>query len=630
MRLSSLRRSSEPRSFRIALHEPHTRGPRPHRRLLKRFVRPTRNNKALMTALPHPHAILFRYRQDATPRTMGSNDFFERWASLRGRLVAVEPDSARELVDDARSLDALATGSRELALAAAVQVRVGAQVRDGAMLNHGFNRLTALSGDELRESLETVSDLTCLGRPRDRWRIVRRAVGHVVDPAVAFIDDPTPVGAGELLENDWAPDETLMPELRSELRLQVGWAAVELLLTTADVRADHLARLRLLRFRDGEQPGWWERSLQQVALSLLSGDVEEGVRRLVALKQKRPPAWADERIRFEVVRLAPLAVERAEEWIRLCPGGLPSRQEAPSTMLAAATVVADVLLNPTGGKPGKLAQFQNDLDLVPWAMFGLFTAPGLRESLRDYLAERLSALPEATWPTLPWAQRFDAFLAACTRCTDVALAVELVLNSNQGREPSSTVDAIAQILQRCGGRELGQLDLARIAEACAPALDRCPPPLVGLLSRRGIVRAAIDGSNVMWGGRGRGAGGHPKLSHLTEVIQALRDAGYLELGVFVDARTRHELSPSDAQEMERMVARNEISVVRRSADPAIIRYFLESPSQTEIVTGDEFRDWRSMSEFSELNLWWPACRRLFYIDPNERVRFNIPLDRPVA
>lgn len=305
---------------------------------------------------------------------------------------------------------------------------------------------------------------------------------------MAFVDSPDEGTASRLLAG-WSPDETLMPEIQQEIRLQVGWAALDLLLATGSSVAVELSATRVLRFPNATAPGWWERCLQQAGACLVVGDVDEAVRRVQLILQNKPPAWAPRRVQLELTRLAPLAGRRTAEWLQMCPGGLPNRQQAPSTALAAAATLANVLSDPNAATPSKLRDVIDELRMQPWTIFGAFLLPALRESLRDYLANELMNLSDQDWSQLPWGTRAPEFAAASANCGDHPTSRFLARRARTGPRSDRRRCTRARDSAWCAPETMLRLDLASLSELFAglgrPVLS---PAVEALLARRGTVR----------------------------------------------------------------------------------------------------------------------------------------------
>lgn len=557
---------------------------------------------------------------------MTSERFFEKFAALRHLLASASALNRPLILESGHELVQLASTTSEEALGHAMLVLAGAEAGDDSTKNRGIQVLFSLPNELLSNALEAITDMTYLGPHDQRWSLVKRVCAIDDDLGLLFIEEASFGGAAELIASQWSPDRHLAAWLQRELRLQVGWKALELALKTADVRASDLVESKSLR-GGRDEAGWWEYDTQLAVNALIRGRLAEGVKRLELLLNKKPPEWARERIRFEIVRFAPLAVDLNQKWIRSCPSGLPAPREAPSTALAAAVAIASVLEHPESGKPRMLSPLRAEVDESPWMIFGLFLEPNLRHALRTELAKMLLALPDRKFAGLPWEGREDLFANACSRCEESDVAVSLLLKADANRGAGPYATALAEVIRRGGIDLLQSLDLAEIGRFFEHHLALCPESLRAVLARGGTTRAVVDGSNVMWGARERAPGVQPKFAHLEDAWNQLRDAGYLDVRVFVDARTKFELSEQDKKQLQTWVNDYRVSRIEKHADPHIIKYFLRDPEHSEIVTGDHFRDWIRAPDYRALENWWPQRRRNFHIDHDQRVVFNVPLTR---
>lgn len=556
------------------------------------------------------------------------DSFFDNFAELRRLLVNPSARNRLLIRESGHELTRLAKTSSEEALAHAMLVLVGAEVGDDSTKNTGIQALHSLSNELLLEALNAIVDMTYLGRHDQRWGLIKRLCVIDDDLGLLFIEEPSFGGAAELVASQWSPDRSLPPWLQRELRLQVGWKALELALDTADSRALDLVDSKSLGGRRDEA-GWWEYEMQRAANALIRSRLSEGVQRLELLLRNSPPEWTRARIRFDIVRFAPLAVDLNASWIRCCPGGLPAPPEAPSTALAAAAAVAAVLETPQTGKPGMLGRVNAELSNAPWMTFGLFLEPNLRDAIRDELGKLLVAMPDRKFASLPWEGRELLFATACTRYGDSDAAVGLLLRADAHLSNVAYATAIAQIIESNGIELLQSLDLDRITTFFNRHPASCPESLRAILARGGITRAVVDGSNVMWGTRKKAPGVAPKFTHLADAWNQLNAAGYLDIRIFVDARTEHQLSHQDRELLQKWRNEYRVSQVEREADPHIINYFLKDPEHSEIVTGDLYRDWIKQPDYSPLKNWWPQRRRSFHVDQHQRIVFNVPLTRRI-
>lgn len=559
---------------------------------------------------------------------MTNDQFFEKFATLRNLLTNISALNRPLILTSGYELVQLAATAQEEALAHAILVRVGAETADVSAKTRGIQVLHSLPTELLSDALEAISDMAYIGSHDQRWNLVKTLCTFNDDPGMLFIEEPSFGGAEDLVDSQWTPGHDLPAWLQRELRLQVGWKALELALQTANIRASNLVESKTLRSRD--EAGWWELDTQLAVNALIRGRLSEGVRRLELLLKKNPPEWSLQRIRFEIVRFAPLAVDMSANWLRCCPGGLPVSKEAPSTALAAATAVASVLEHPESGKPGMLGRLSSEFAEAPWMTLGLFLEPNLKDALRFGLAKMLLDLDGRKFAALPWEGREELFAAACSRCDDREVAISLLLRADSLRPTGPYATAMADVINKGGIDLLQSLDLVQIGRFFEHHHALCPESLRGVIARGGISRAVVDGSNVMWGGRERAKGVQPKFAHFEDAYNQLRDAGYSDIRVFVDAKTKFELSEQDRHKLRDWVNDYRISHIERHADPHIIKYFLKDPDHSEIVTSDHYRDWIRQPEYQALEDWWPQRRRTFHVDQDQRVVFHVPLTRRIS
>lgn len=557
--------------------------------------------------------------------------FWELYGSIRRSLNSPNENGVWE--HQRIKVDQLVESSsseEEFAKSIGVRVQFGSQVGDLRLRNLAYNDLAALSGEHLRIAFDTVSDLTRLGPHEARWQVVRRAFGGHDEAAVRFIDSPSSWAAENLYSNSWEPSGSLPGELKTELKLQAGWAAVRLYFASRSESAKMFCEPRspVLKL-PADSVGVWERKLQLISLNVFDGSWDEARTRLRHLLGSQIPAWARPQVRVETIRLAPLVPHVGETTSWLSLGGVesPTNEELDSELSTALARVAEVTSNPAAAKTRNL--LSPEFDDACWAFLGLFVHGKISSTLRSSLAEKLLMLDDEKWLSLPWPNRSIPFIEACLSGIESLQAIHLLIRFVKNDLSDEAVRALEALLLNLPEVDLSEIDLLPLqphAESFSAA-----PRLAALIRRRGIYRAVIDGSNVMWGTKQRSAAAKPKLKYLRDVQMQLKAMGYTEIVIFCDARTPHELSEPDKSELAVMQRDNVVTLVHgKEADGEIIKSFMKNPLKSEIVTEDHYKVWLEKGWVQDLGFseWWPSRKRSFFVE-GDNVNFYKSLTEPV-
>jgi len=557
--------------------------------------------------------------------------FWELYGSIRRSLNSPNENGVWENQrDNVDNLLESASSEEEFAKSVGVRVQFGSQVGDLRLRNLAYNDLFTLTGEQLRIAFDTVSDLTRLGPHEARWQVVRRAFGNHDEAAVRFVDSPSSSAAQNLFATSWEPSGSLPGELKTELKLQVGWAAVRLYFETRSESAKMLCEPRspVLRL-PSDSPGFWERKLQLICLNAFDGSWDEARKRLKNLVGSQIPAWARPLVRLETVRLAPLVPEvtGTSSWLSLSGVENPTGEQLDSNLSTALARIADLNSNPDAAKTRNL--LSPEFDDAPWVFLGLFVHSKISSTLRSSLAEKLLTLGDEQWRSLPWSNRSLPFIETCLSGLGGFQAVHLltrVVKDDPSDEAVKALEKLLVNLPEVDMREVDFLPLKQHAESFNAA-----PRLAALIRRGGTYRAVIDGSNVMWGTKQRSAAARPNLKYLKDVQTQLKAMGFTEIVIFCDARTPHELSETDKAALAVMQRDNVVTLVRgREADGEIIKSFMKNPLKSEIVTEDHYKVWLEKGWVQDLGFskWWPSRKREFFVE-GDKVNFYKPLTEPV-
>lgn len=558
--------------------------------------------------------------------------FWELYGSIRRALNSPNVNASWEQQRvNVEQLFELSTSEDEAAKSVGVRVQFGSQVGDLRLRNLAYNELFALTDDQLRIAFDTVSDLTRLGAHEARWHVVRRAFGDHDSGVVAFVNSPSASAAAELFMDGWEPSGSLAGELKTELKLQVGWAAVRLYFESRSESAKMLCEPQspVLRF-PADSAGFWERRLQIICLNVFDGSWDEARKRLEQLLSSQIPAWARPAVRAETIRLAPLVPESQNTLSWLSLGGVddPKSEELDSGLSTALARVAEVNSNNGSAKTRNL--LSPEFDNARWVWLGLFAHGKMSPTLRSSLAEKLLMVDDEQWSCLPWSNREPAFVDSCLSGLNKLQAIQLLIRVVKNDSSIDAVRALERLLVNLSEVELCQVDLSPLQQH-AKAFGAAPR-LAALIRRGGTYRAVIDGSNVMWGTKQGSAGATPKLKYLRDVHRQLEEMGYVEVVTFYDAKTIHQLSASDKSELAEMQRDNiATSVHGKEADGVIIKSFMQNASKSEIVTEDNYKEWLDDPEIRKLGFarWWPNKKREFYVDERDNVKFYRPLTESV-
>ena len=558
-----------------------------------------------------------------------SSDFDELWAAIRQRLSFAEPP--KSLVVDACQLRALALSDLQRLRLATVQVQIGALCSDNQLMWSGLGELASTPPESGEELLANFTELGIIGMPLHRWTIIRPICAHLLGgttAAVAFVNSPSAETAAELVSSGLSPEPSLPANLQSELKVQVGWAALERYVEHRCPRAKEVMLLPSLRMRVGVEPGWWEQTLQRAVLSLAQGDEAHAVRLVEALSPSLMPSWKRGRVAYVLARFAVLAHSSLGDWLGLIGEDPPSHRDASSAVDRASMALTDMLLGRTRTTPQSLLDLGHWLESYSWMVFAGFCNTALRPSGRNYLGHLLLNLSESDLRSMHWGGRDAAFASHTLALEDPEDRLLLAARAAAVLQSPAVLKMLRDAIDLVSPKELFQLlrsnpEVWRQVQALAPQLS---PARRSQIGRGGTYRAVIDGSNVMYGGLDSRHGGTPTYERLVQAEASLRAAGFDEVRVFVDSSCKWRLSPTDRGRLEKAKNSGKVSEVHY-ADPVILRTFAEETQGSELVTNDRFRASDLREEFPNLlNQTESARWRTFHLQEG-RLEWDAPLDR---
>ncbi|PZS09656.1 MAG: hypothetical protein DLM70_01380 [Chloroflexi bacterium] len=556
-----------------------------------------------------------------------SSDFFNACAEARQKAAYM---SGGELEKTICRLNTLARNAHERTLIANVEVVGGAATDDRRIFQSGLQRLRGATIPEVSEALEWFADLTILGSTIERRAMLMRVVASICptdDPALNFIEDPGLADAREILSGRWSVPAQLAITLGRELRRWLAWAAIDAWLSWR--RPEYLMVARHPSVKCGpDEEGSWEYPLLEAVVDLVQGSVNEAclrVRRIT--RAQRIPAWAPDRIARLATLYSPLAGHRYAEWEQALPAPAWTLNRAgdPAERAGAAfRIIVDK------NKHADFMRVKDDIVATGWTTFAYFVScrPGhVCNELGQVLLATVKRPEDAScWP---WLGRVQEFATACEHLDDRRLALNLLAVALKAI-PNDPVIAAAciRVIEACGPSELSAVVGDDLWHRLGDVTSNLSAPKQMMLERGGVWRAVIDGTNLIFGGKDRRAGGQASLRYLNEARYMLQKAGFEQIIMWFDASTRHYLTTSEAGELARLHATGKICIVSSgSADPKVIEAFLEAPEQTWVVTCDRYKQWEGT--YPSLNQFWPAARLGFQIDHNNSLTWSRQLNTPV-
>jgi hypothetical protein len=110
----------------------------------------------------------------------------------------------------------------------------------------------------------------------------------------------------------------------------------------------------------------------------------------------------------------------------------------------------------------------------------------------------------------------------------------------------------------------------------------------------------VDGSNVAWYGRQKKEGNKASVKNLEYVLEKLKEEGFENIMVIIDASLKHYIDDTD--KLEKLIKDNIIQVApsHREADEFIIKYAKDY--NCKIISNDNFNDWKEKDEWAKKNI----------------------------
>jgi len=532
-----------------------------------------------------------------------SPEFAELWAAIREGLAA--RGNLSDLHDQVARLQSLKSTDEERIRSAAVGLQLGVAADNGELRRTALTELRATPPELASEVLSSFPDLTILGLPSQRWMLLDSlSVGPLLDPtdeAIRFIRYPTEVGARELLSTEWCPPDALPENLRSELKLHVGWAAIDLKLEYRSEDAHDLLFSPGLRLRPRVEPGWWEQQLQKAVASLIEGDERAATSLVEAIDRWSPPFWAQRQVAYCVAKFAPLASNEFESWSKAAKSVLPSRKDAVSQIDRVALTMTAMLHQEHKTTRQAIADLSDVLASYPWLNFAGFCNSNMPAAARTELAQRLTHLDLEDFNRWHWCGRDRIFATHVGSVKPEETALVLAAAAYRYTDSESIAEAIADLSNNVPARSIAKSDEAgeELREVLSQLLPQLSTRRQSLLGRGCTYRAILDGSNIMWAGRDKRYGGKPKLKHLEQAMEDLAVHGFEDLVIYTDSATQYQLANEEKERLKKYQNDYKISIVHGQADPLVIRAFLEDPEVSEMVTCDLYRVEMEKEEYAK-------------------------------
>jgi len=156
--------------------------------------------------------------------------FSELWSSLRERRKTRnlnEIDAESEL----QKLGSLADTPENHSYFIGEYIAVGASLNRNDLLTFGLVQFARMTLDQKKLALDSIGDLSLLGNRMDRWAIIEPVLKSLIpdnsDPAIQYINSGNDSLLNELTQFGWNPSVDIPNEIDREIRIQVGWRAID-------------------------------------------------------------------------------------------------------------------------------------------------------------------------------------------------------------------------------------------------------------------------------------------------------------------------------------------------------------------------------------------------------------------
>ena len=137
-----------------------------------------------------------------------------------------------------------------------------------------------------------------------------------------------------------------------------------------------------------------------------------------------------------------------------------------------------------------------------------------------------------------------------------------------------------------------------------------------------VRKIIVDGSNVAWAGGSRDKGDKPYAKNIKLVIDALREGGYSDILVIIDASLNHLVEDVDILLYLKKEKTLKEAPAKRDADEFILKYLKEYSAY--VITNDTFKDWKEKDEWVNENI--EKYRVSFMINENV-VKFDEKIEK---
>ena len=156
--------------------------------------------------------------------------FSELWSSLRERRK-MQTLNQIDAENDLKRLSSLVDTPDRQSLSIAEWISVGASLNRNDWVTTGLVQFATLSFDQKKIALDSIGDLSLLGNRMDRWAIIEPVLGQFIadssDPAINYVNTGDISLLKELTESGWKPAGKIPTEVDREIRIQVGWRAID-------------------------------------------------------------------------------------------------------------------------------------------------------------------------------------------------------------------------------------------------------------------------------------------------------------------------------------------------------------------------------------------------------------------
>ena len=557
--------------------------------------------------------------------------FSELWSSLRERRK-MQTLNQIDAENDLKRLSSLVDTPDRQSLSIAEWISVGASLNRNDWVTTGLVQFATLSFDQKKIALDSIGDLSLLGNRMDRWAIIEPVLGQFIadssDPAINYVNTGDISLLKELTESGWKPAGKIPTEVDREIRIQVGWRAIDEAKKVSNLKPfqDFFAS-KFLGTSAYQAPREWEFRYLKAFFALINGDYSHA--KAIIENTIRRPDWSRSQLALEARRIAFFAIDDRDEWLHLCSNDIDEIVAGSDEDLLLFRLLGR-LARPSELRPSIINELRHDLRDNSWLLVLIFLIPTLRKSARSEIAKIIHSLDDQSFANLRWEHCKEQFGALIGEVDDPEDVLPLAIRC-YALFPS---EKLKQFLIMTFAIQDPESNVKILSSLNTNHVDKInsllPEKLKSVIARGNRWIAVVDASNVLYCGVEKA---QPELKYLKQALSELKEAGFSKIIVFLDSRTLNVFNNSSVKaELTAMQKRRELSIVSW-ADPLIIKEFLTRPFNSEIISCDKFRDLydhRDWPQFKEQIPHTPMRRREYFRNQKGVLEWKMPLDRRVA